>query len=61
MAMLAKVKICNSFLPIILVAGIARVSTWLNMVTRAEKIIRIIVSIIFVWVGIYLVVLWIQA
>jgi len=46
---------------ILLSAGIARVSIWLNVVTRAEKIIRIIVSIIFIGVGIYYVVLWIQA
>jgi cytochrome c biogenesis protein CcdA len=41
--------------------GVARVSTWLNAVTRAEKIIRVAVSIIFIVVGIYLVVLWIQS
>jgi cytochrome c-type biogenesis protein len=41
--------------------GVARVSTWLNVVTRAEKIIRVAVSIIFIGVGIYFVVLWIQS
>jgi cytochrome c biogenesis protein CcdA len=41
--------------------GVARVSTWFNAVTRAEKIIRVAVSIIFIGVGIYLVVLWIQS
>jgi cytochrome c biogenesis protein CcdA len=40
--------------------GVARVATWLNAVTRVEKIIRVTVSIIFIGVGIYLVVLWIQ-
>lgn len=40
--------------------GIARISTWLNAVNRAEKIIRVVVSIIFIGIGIYLVVLWIQ-
>jgi cytochrome c biogenesis protein CcdA len=45
----------------LLSAGVARVSTWLNAVTRAEKVIRIIVSIIFIGVGVYYVVLWIQA
>ena len=40
--------------------GVARVSNWLNAVTRAEKVIRIVVSIIFIGVGIYCVVLWIQ-
>jgi len=40
--------------------GVAKVSNWLNAVTRVEKIIRVAVSIIFIGVGIYLVVLWIQ-
>jgi len=46
---------------VLISAGVARVSTWLNAVTRAEKIIRVAVSIIFIGVGIYLVVLWIQS
>jgi len=46
---------------VLLSAGVARVSTWFNAVTRAEKIIRVVVSIIFIGVGIYYVVLWIQA
>jgi cytochrome c-type biogenesis protein len=41
--------------------GIAGVATWLNALTRAERIIRIIVSIIFIGIGIYYVVLWIQS
>jgi cytochrome c-type biogenesis protein len=41
--------------------GVARVSTWLNAVTRAERIIRVAASIIFIGVGIYLVVIWIRA
>jgi len=45
----------------LLSAGVARVSTWLNAVTRTERIIRVAVAIIFIGVGIYLVVLWIQA
>lgn len=40
--------------------GVARVSSWLNAVTRAEKVIRIVVAIIFIGIGIYYVVLWIQ-
>jgi cytochrome c-type biogenesis protein len=40
--------------------GVARVSSWLNAVTRAEKVIRIVVAIIFIGIGIYLVALWIQ-
>jgi cytochrome c-type biogenesis protein len=46
---------------VLISAGVARVSNWLNAVTRAEKIIRVVVSIIFIGVGIYLVVLWIQS
>jgi len=42
-------------------AGVARVSTWFNAVIGAEKVIRIIVSIIFIGVGIYCVVLWVQS
>ena len=45
----------------LLSTGLAGVSGWLNAVSRAEKIIRLIVSIIFIGVGIYLVVIWIQA
>ncbi len=46
---------------ILISAGIAKVSSWLNAVTRVEKVLRIVVSIIFIGVGIYYVVLWIQA
>lgn len=41
--------------------GVARVSTWLNALNRAEKVIRVAVSLIFIGVGIYCVVLWIQS
>ena len=37
--------------------GVAGVSSWLNAITRVERIIRIIVSIVFIGVGIYYVVL----
>jgi cytochrome c biogenesis protein CcdA len=46
---------------VLISAGVAKVSIWLNAVTRVEKIVRVAVSIIFIGVGIYLVVLWIQA
>ena len=42
-------------------AGVAGVAGWLNAISRAERIIRIIVSVIFIGVGIYYVVLWIQS
>jgi cytochrome c-type biogenesis protein len=41
--------------------GVAGVANWLNAITRAERIIRIIVSLVFIGVGIYYVVLWIQS
>lgn len=46
---------------VLISAGVARVSGWLNAVTRAEKIIRVAVSIIFIGVGIYLLVLWLRS
>jgi cytochrome c-type biogenesis protein len=46
---------------VLISTGVARVSGWLNAVTRAEKIIRVAVSIIFIGVGIYLLVLWLQS
>lgn len=44
----------------LLSVGVAGVASWLNAITRAQRIIRIIVSIIFIGVGIYCVVLWIR-
>jgi len=41
--------------------GVAGVSSWLNAITRAERVMRIVVSVIFIGVGIYYVVLWIQS
>ncbi len=41
--------------------GIAGVATWLNAITRVEKIIRIVMAAVFIVVGIYYVVLWIQS
>ena len=46
---------------VLLSLSVTKVSAWLNAVTRVEKIIRVAVSIIFIGVGIYLVVLWIQS
>lgn len=45
---------------ILISLGISKVSSWLKAVTRVEKVLRIVVSIIFIGVGIYYVVLWIQ-
>lgn len=46
---------------VLLSLSVAKVSAWLNAVTRVERVIRVAVSIIFIGVGIYLVVLWILA
>ena len=45
----------------LLSTSVTRVPGWLNAVSRAEKVIRMIVSFIFIGVGIYQVILWIQA
>jgi cytochrome c-type biogenesis protein len=41
--------------------GIAGVATWLNAVTRVEKVIRVAMAIVFTGVGIYYVIQWIQS
>lgn len=38
--------------------GISRVSNWLNAVNRAEKVIRILVAVVFIGAGIYLIIHW---
>jgi len=49
-------------LPVLLIGtllslGVSGVTSWLNVITRAERIIRIIVAIVFIIVGVYYVVL----
>jgi cytochrome c biogenesis protein CcdA len=49
-------------LPVLLIGtllslGVSGVTSWLNVITRAERVIRIVVAIIFIIVGIYYVVL----
>jgi cytochrome c-type biogenesis protein len=39
--------------------GVSRVSSWVNAITRSDRIIRIAISVIFIGVGIYYVYLWI--
>jgi cytochrome c-type biogenesis protein len=45
----------------LLSAGVAGVANWLNAISRVERIMRIIVSLVFIGVGVYYVVLWIQS
>jgi cytochrome c biogenesis protein CcdA len=45
---------------ILLSFGITKVAEWLNVVTAAEKVIRKLVALLFIGVGIYFTVLWIQ-
>ena len=40
--------------------GVSRVSSWFDKLTRAQKTIRIVTSLVLVGVGVYYVVLWIQ-
>jgi cytochrome c-type biogenesis protein len=45
----------------LLSVGVGGVASWLNAVTRVERIVRIIVAAVFIGVGTYYVVLWIQS
>ena len=41
--------------------GVSRVSSWFEKLTRAQTVIRMITSWTLIGVGIYLLILWIQA
>ncbi|MBN2462536.1 MAG: sulfite exporter TauE/SafE family protein [Dehalococcoidia bacterium] len=41
--------------------GIAGVATWLNAVTRVEKIVRVAMSIVFIAIGVYYIISWINS
>ena len=45
---------------VLLSFGVSKVSTWLDKVTAVEKWVRRIAAVVFIGVGIYYVVLWIQ-
>ncbi|UCG82723.1 MAG: sulfite exporter TauE/SafE family protein [Dehalococcoidia bacterium] len=45
---------------VLLSFGITKVAQWLNVVTAVEKVIRKIAAVLFIGIGIYFVVLWIQ-
>jgi cytochrome c biogenesis protein CcdA len=40
--------------------GIAGVATWMNTITRVEKYIRITMAVVFIAIGIYYVIQWLQ-
>jgi cytochrome c-type biogenesis protein len=44
----------------LLSAGIAGVTSWLKVISRVERYIRIVVSLVFIGIGIYYIVLSIQ-
>jgi len=48
-------------LGILLSFGVSRVSSWVDALNRAQPIIRVAVSLIFIGVGIYYLVLWLQS
>ena len=63
--MLPAVFAFGTGLPVLVVGtllsfGVTRVTSWVNAITRAERVIRIIISIIFIGGGIYYVYLWIR-
>lgn len=39
--------------------GVSKATSWLNTVSRAERIARIVMAVVFIGVGIYYVVLWV--
>jgi cytochrome c-type biogenesis protein len=41
--------------------GISGVSSWFNAITRVERVIRVLVALIFIGAGIYYVILWVQS
>jgi cytochrome c-type biogenesis protein len=45
---------------ILLSLGVAGVTSWLNVLKKVERILRFVVALIFIGVGIYYVVLWVQ-
>lgn len=48
-------------LGILLSFGVSRVSSWVNTLNRVQPVIRVVVSLIFIGVGIYYLVLWLQS
>ena len=64
--MLPAVFAVGTGLPVLVIGtllslGIAGITSWINAINRAQKVMRIIVSLIFIGVGIYYVVLWLRA
>jgi len=45
---------------VLLSLGVAGLASWLNAVSRVEKIIRIVMALVFVGVGVYYVLQWLQ-
>ena len=41
--------------------GVSGVSTWLNVISKVERIVRVIVALVFIGVGIYYVYLWVHS
>jgi len=48
-------------LGIMLSFGVSRVSSWVNAINRIQPVLRIVVSVIFIGVGIYYIALWLQS
>jgi len=41
--------------------GIAGIAAWLNAVARVEKIVRIAMAVVFIVIGVYYIILWINS
>ncbi len=46
---------------IILSVGVSRVSSWFNAISRIERIVRVVASIVFIGIGVYYIVQWLAA
>lgn len=46
---------------VLLSLGVAGVATWLNAISKAERIIRVVMAIVFIGVGVYYLVQWLSA
>jgi len=45
---------------IVLAFGISGISTWVNAISRGEKVIRIVTAIVFICIGIYCMIPWVS-
>jgi len=45
---------------IVLAFGVAGIANWVNAIARAEKFIRIVTAVVFIAIGAYYTILWVN-